>query len=64
MENLLIQTKTKSEAELLVALAKKMGLKAKPLTKKDIEDWQLAKWVDEAMKTEDVSREEVMKAIA
>lgn len=63
MENILIQTNTKSEMELLLALAEKMGLKTKHLSKSEVEDWQLARWIDDAMKSEDVTREEVMKTL-
>jgi hypothetical protein len=64
MENVLIQTQSKAETELLVALAKKMGMKAKALSKSEVEDWQLANWIDEAMQGKDVSREEVMFSLS
>jgi hypothetical protein len=63
MENVLIQTQSKAETELLVALAKKMGMKAKALSKSEVEDWQLAKWIDEAMQGKNVSRDEVMHSL-
>jgi len=63
METILVNVKDKSDRDLLLALAKKLGLSARTLTKEENEDWALAKEIEKGMKTEDVSREEVMKAL-
>jgi hypothetical protein len=44
-------------------LAKKLGMSAKPLTQNEVEDWKLAQKIDAGMKTQNVSRSEVMKAL-
>ena len=52
MENILIQTNSKSEIDLLIALAKKMGLKAKHLSKAEIEDWQFGQDIEAGMQSQ------------
>lgn len=50
--------------KLLLALAGKLGLSVRNLTGAEAEDLNLSLLVKEGMKTEDVSRAEVMKALA
>ena len=38
-------------------------MSAKPLTHSEVEDWKLAQKIDAGMKTQSVSRNEVMKAL-
>lgn len=64
MESVLIRAENKSDIALLVSLAKKLGMSAKTLTKAELADWQLGQKIEAGMKTSDVSREEVMKALA
>ena len=63
METVLINVEKKSDIAFLVNLAKKLGMSAKPLTHSEVEDWKLAQKIDAGMKTNNVSRNEVMKAL-
>jgi hypothetical protein len=63
METVLINVEKKSDIAFLVNLAKKLGMSAKPLTHSEVEDWKLAQQIDAGMKTQSVSRNEVMKAL-
>lgn len=63
MEIALINAEKKSDMSLLLALAKKLGMVARTLSRAEIEDWHLAKKIEAGMKTHDVSRKEVMKAL-
>jgi hypothetical protein len=63
METVLINVEKKSDIAFLVNLAKKLGMSAKPLTHSEVEDWKLAQKIDAGMKTQSVSRNEVMKAL-
>jgi hypothetical protein len=63
METVLINVEKKSDIAFLVNLAKKLGMSAKPLTHSEVEDWKLAQKIDAGMKTQSVSRNDVMKAL-
>ena len=63
MESVLINAENKSDIALLVSLAKKLGMNARTLTKAQVADWQLAQKIEAGMKSPDVSRGEVMKAL-
>lgn len=63
METVLINVTKKSDIAFLVNLAKKMGMTAKPLTRSQVEDWQLAQKIEAGMKTPTVSRDEVIKTL-
>ncbi len=63
METVLINVEKKSDIAFLVNLAKKLGMSAKPLTHSEVEDWKLAQKIDAGMKTSNVSRAEIMKAL-
>jgi hypothetical protein len=63
MKTVLINVEKKSDIAFLVNLAKKLGMSAKPLTQSEVEDWKLAQKIDAGMKTQSVSRSEVMKAL-
>ena len=63
METVLINVEKKSDIAFLVSLAKKLGMYAQPLTRAEVEDWKLAQKIEAGMKTQNVSRSEVMKAL-
>jgi len=63
MKTVLINVEKRSDIAFLVNLAKKLGMSAKPLTQSEVEDWKLAQKIDAGMKTQSVSRSEVMKAL-
>jgi len=63
METVLINAEKKSDLSLLLTLAKKLGMSARTLTRAEVEDWHLAQKIEAGIKTPDVSRKEVMKAL-
>ena len=63
MEAVLISTENKSDLTILISLAKKLGMSAKTLSQTDIEDWKFAKKIEAGMKTQKVSRAEIMKVL-
>lgn len=63
MEAVHINAKKKSEIAFLSGLAKKPGMPAKALTRKEMEDRQFARKIDAGMKTSTVKRSEVMKGL-
>lgn len=63
MENLLVNC-SKAEAELLLKLTRKMGLKARLLNKEKIEDAALAGLIDAGMKSGRASRKSVMEKLS
>lgn len=63
METIVVNGEDSSDMKLLLALAKKLGLSVKKLSKTEAEDWSFAQLIKDGMKSEDVSRDEVMKAL-
>jgi hypothetical protein len=63
METVLVNVQKKSDVAFLVNLANKLGMSAKPLTQAEVEDWQLVQKIEAGMKSESVSRSEIMKAL-
>lgn len=63
METVIINADKKADMSLLLALAKKLGMNTHTLTRAEVEDWHLAKKIEAGMKTSDVSRKEIMKAL-
>ena len=63
MEAILISIEKKSDAVLMLSLAKKLGMKAKTLSKAELSDWKLGRKIEEGLKTPKVSRNEVMKVL-
>jgi hypothetical protein len=63
MEAVLINVEKKSDIAFIVSLAKRLGLSAKSLTLSEIEDWKFAQKIEKGMKSPNVSRTEVMKAL-
>ncbi len=62
METIVINGDDSADMKLLLTLAQKLGLSVKKLTRSEAEDWNLAQQIKEGMKTENVSRADVMKA--
>jgi hypothetical protein len=63
MEAIVLQTKNKAEVKFWLELAKKTGTRAKAIDTKEMEDAALASLIEKGMKTGNVSRENVMKAL-
>ena len=63
METVIVSGKDKSSMKLLLDLAKKLGIKSKPLSRQEIEDWLLAKKIEEGLKSETVSKNSVVKVL-
>lgn len=63
METVLINVENKADIVFLINLAKKLGMSAKALTHTEVEDWKLAQKIEAGMKTSNVSRSDVMKAL-
>lgn len=63
MESVIINGKNKEDLNLVIKLAKKLGLTAHSMTKTKMEEMALAEEIKKGMKTPKVSREDVMKAL-
>jgi hypothetical protein len=63
METVLINVEKKADLSLLLSLAKKLGMPAKKLTRAEVDDWKLVQKIESGMKTENVSRSRIMKAL-
>ena len=63
METAIISGKSKKDIELLISVAEKMGIKAKFLTKDELEDIGLAKAIDEGKTGEHIDTEEFLKSL-
>ena len=63
METILISGAKKSDLAVLMDLAKRLGLATKSLSRAEVEDWKLAQKIEEGMKTSNVSRSSIMKAL-
>lgn len=63
METILISGAKKSDLAVLLDLAKRLGLSTKSLSRTEVEDWKLARKIEEGMKTSTVSRSAIMKAL-
>jgi len=63
IESVLIKAEKKSDISFLIALAKKLGLSAKAFSKAEVEDWKFAQKIEVGMKTTNVNRDEIMKAL-
>ena len=57
----IIQSESKEKLNLILRLAKELGIKSKVLSAEEAEDVYLSFAIDEGMKTSDASREDVMK---
>ncbi|HBH82398.1 MAG: hypothetical protein A2X05_15560 [Bacteroidetes bacterium GWE2_41_25] len=63
MEAIVLQTKSKAETKFWLELAKKTGTRAKAVNTEEMEDAVLAFLIEKGMKTGDVRRADVMKAL-
>ncbi len=63
MEAVLINVPKKADIAFLLSLAKKLGMEAKALTHAEVEDWELVQKIEAGMKSPEVSRKAVMKAL-
>jgi len=63
MESAIITGKSKKDIQLLVAVAEKMGIKAKFLTKDELEDFGIAKAILEGETGEYVDTDEFLKSL-
>jgi hypothetical protein len=63
MKSAIISGKSKKDIQLLVAIAEKMGIKAKFLTKGDLEDIGMAKAIKQGETDELVDTDEFLKSI-
>lgn len=63
MESAIISGKSKKDIQLLISVAEKMGIKAKFLTKNELEDFAMAKAIDEGKTGEYVDTEEFLKSL-
>ena len=50
--------------KLLLELAKKLGIKSKQLSKQEIEDWLIAKKIEQGLKTENVSKNTIIDLLS
>lgn len=63
METLLISGENGAELKPLLELAKKLGLKARTLTKSEIEDWIFAQKIEDGIKSGVASRDDIMREL-
>jgi len=63
METAIISGDSKKDIQLLMAIAEKMGIRAKFLSKEDLEDIGIAKAIDEGKTGEFVDTEEFLKSL-
>jgi len=59
----LLQSDSKDKINLLLKLAEELGVKSRVLTVGEAEEFYLSRAIEEGMKSSDVSRDEVMKAL-
>lgn len=60
MKTIIINVPDKDE-NLILSLLKKFRFKTKVLTKEDLEDEAIAKWIEEGMESEDIPEEEIFE---
>ena len=63
MKSVIINAKNKADLTILIRLAKKFGMSSRALSNSEIEDWEFAQIIEKRMKSPNVSRNEVMKAL-
>ncbi|WP_373515904.1 hypothetical protein [Persicitalea sp.] len=63
MNAVLLASESSQDIELLLTLAKKMGMTTRKLSTQQWEDHMLAVEIDSGMKSATVSKEEVMKVL-
>jgi hypothetical protein len=63
MQSLLISANAKADLNILIELAKRLGLTSKILTEEELEEIGLLKAMEEGRKTKFVPRTEIMKTL-
>ncbi|HEY4324095.1 MAG TPA: hypothetical protein VGN20_08915 [Mucilaginibacter sp.] len=63
MESAIISGKSKKDIQLLITIAEKMGIKAKYLSKDDLEDFILAEAIKEGETGELIDTEEFLNSL-
>ena len=63
MESAIISGKSKKDIQLLVTIAEKMGIKAKFLSKDDLEDFGMGKAIIEGKTGEFIDTDEFLKSL-
>lgn len=63
MESAIISGNSKKDIQLLITIAEKMGIKAKFLSKEDIEDFGMGKAIIEGKTGELIDTEEFLKSL-
>jgi len=63
METVILQGKSKADLELLIALAKKLGIKGRRVTTEELEDIGLAKAIKEGRTGEFVDKEAFLEKL-
>lgn len=64
MRTVILNADSQSDLNLLLQFAKRLGIKAKVLSKEELEDHVFGKMMDEEKTGEDASRDEVMKKLS
>jgi len=59
----LFESESKNDLKILMELAKKLGIRARYLNSQELEEHVIAHTISEGMKTSNVSRDEIMKAL-
>lgn len=63
IDTVIIKTRTKSDIQFLLDLAKRIGASAKAINTDELEDAQLVSLIEKGLKTPNVNRSEIMKAL-
>ena len=63
MESVVIKPHSQSDVRFLLDFAKRIGVPAKVINTEEIEDARFVSLIEEGLKTDSVSRNEVMKAL-
>ena len=63
METVVIRPRRKSDIHFLLDFAKRIGAPAKAIDTEEIEDVRFVSLIEEGLKTESVSRSEIMQAL-
>ena len=63
MEAVVIKSRSKSDTRFLLNFAKRIGVYAKTIDTEEVGDIRFVSLIEEGLKTESVSRSEVMKVL-
>ena len=62
-ETAILQSDSKEKIKLLLKLATELGIKSKVLSVSEAEEYYLSLAIEDGMKTDEASRDDVMKAL-